>query len=45
MIDERQAARHRRDFKRADELRVALRERGIVIEDTPDGVRWKRAPA
>ena len=42
LIDERQEARRRRDFDRADEVRVELSERGIVLEDTKDGVRWKR---
>jgi len=42
LIDERQEARRRRDFGRADELRVELVQRGIVLEDTKDGVRWKR---
>lgn len=42
LIDERQEARHRRDFARADEIRDQLAERGIVLEDTKDGVRWKR---
>jgi cysteinyl-tRNA synthetase len=42
LIDERQEARRRRDFARADEIRVELLERGIVLEDTKDGVRWKR---
>jgi|ERR1051326_765482 cysteinyl-tRNA synthetase len=41
LIDERQDARHRRDFARADEIRNQLAERGIVLEDTKDGVRWK----
>jgi cysteinyl-tRNA synthetase len=41
-IDERQEARRRRDFRRADEIRVALADRGIILEDTKDGVRWKR---
>jgi len=41
LIDERQEARHRRDFARADEIRNQLAERGIVLEDTKDGVRWK----
>ena len=42
LIDERQDARHRRDFKRADEIRDQLADNGIVLEDTKDGVRWKR---
>lgn len=42
LIDERQEARRRRDFRRADEIRVELAERGVVLEDTKDGVRWKR---
>src|SRR5215207_1945876 len=42
LIDERQEARHRRDFSRADEIRDQLAARGITLEDTRDGVRWKR---
>ena len=42
LIDERQNARHRRDFARADEIRDELADRGIILEDTKDGVRWKR---
>jgi cysteinyl-tRNA synthetase len=42
LINERQEARRRRDFARADELRDELADRGIVLEDTKDGVRWKR---
>ena len=42
LIDERQEARRRRDFGRADEIRDELARRGIVLEDTKDGVRWKR---
>jgi cysteinyl-tRNA synthetase len=42
LIDERQEARHRRDFARADEVRDQLASRGITLEDTRDGVRWKR---
>lgn len=42
MIDERQEARRRRDFARADEIRIELANRGIILEDTKDGVRWKR---
>jgi len=42
LIDARQEARHRRDFKRADEIRDELAEREIILEDTKDGERWKR---
>ena len=42
LIDGRQEARRRRDFARADEIRDQLAERGITLEDTKDGVRWKR---
>jgi len=42
LIDERQEARHRRDFARADEIRDQLAHCGIILEDTKDGVRWKR---
>jgi cysteinyl-tRNA synthetase len=42
LIDERQEARHRRDFARADQIRDELFNRGIILEDTKDGVRWKR---
>ena len=42
LIDDRQEARRRRDFQRADEIRRELAGRGIILEDTKDGVRWKR---
>ena len=42
LINERQEARRRRDFARADEIRVELAGRGIILEDTKDGLRWKR---
>ena len=42
LIDERQDARHRRDFSGADQIRDELAERGIFLEDTKDGVRWKK---
>jgi cysteinyl-tRNA synthetase len=42
LIDERQEARRRRDFARADEIRDQLLTRGTSLEDTRDGVRWKR---
>ncbi|MFA5682934.1 MAG: cysteine--tRNA ligase [Lysobacteraceae bacterium] len=43
LIEARNAAKAARDFARADALREELRAIGIVIEDTPGGVRWKRA--
>ncbi|MDQ3323466.1 MAG: cysteine--tRNA ligase [Acidobacteriota bacterium] len=42
LIEERQEARRRRDFSRSDEIRDLLVEKGIVLEDMKDGVRWKR---
>jgi cysteinyl-tRNA synthetase len=42
MIAEREAARKAKDFARADGIREELRGRGIVLEDSRDGVRWKR---
>jgi cysteinyl-tRNA synthetase len=42
LIDERQAARKAKDFARADEIRDRLIEMGIILEDTKDGVRWRR---
>ena len=42
LIDERLEARRHRDFARADEIRDELLQRGIILEDTKDGVRWKR---
>ena len=43
LIEERQAARKARDFKRADEIRDELQAKGILLEDTREGVKWKRA--
>ncbi|HEY0384521.1 MAG TPA: cysteine--tRNA ligase [Pyrinomonadaceae bacterium] len=42
LIEQRQEARRRRDFARADQIRDELSARGITLEDTKDGVRWKR---
>ncbi|MCK6447019.1 MAG: cysteine--tRNA ligase [Planctomycetes bacterium] len=42
LIQERQAARKSKDFRRADEIRKQLDAEGIVLEDTPKGVVWKR---
>lgn len=43
LIEERQAARKERNFARADEIRNLLLEKGIILEDTREGVKWKRA--
>lgn len=43
LIEERQAARKNKDFKRADEIRDQLAAMGIVLKDTREGVTWKRA--
>ena len=42
LIAEREAARRERDFGRADRIRDDLRGRGIALEDSKDGVRWRR---
>ena len=39
----RQAARKARDFARADAIRDELKARGIILEDTREGVKWKKA--
>ncbi len=43
LIEERQVARKDRNFQRADEIRNELLEKGIILEDTREGVKWKRA--
>jgi cysteinyl-tRNA synthetase len=43
LVDERAAARTARDWAASDRLRDALAERGVLIEDTRDGQRWRRA--
>ncbi len=43
LIEERQAARKEKNFARADEIRALLLDKGIVLEDTREGVKWKRA--
>jgi cysteinyl-tRNA synthetase len=42
LIEEREQARRRKDYPRADEIRDLLRRRGVILEDTPEGPRWKK---
>jgi cysteinyl-tRNA synthetase len=43
LVDEREKARKAKDWKKSDELRDQLKEKGIILEDSAQGVRWKRA--
>lgn len=43
LIQERQAARKAKDFKRADEIRDELLKKGIILKDTREGVKWQKA--
>ena len=42
LIEKRQEARKNKNWAEADAIRDRLKEMGIVLEDTPQGVRWKR---
>ena len=42
LIAERVQAKKAKNFKRSDEIRAELLERGIILEDTKEGMRWKR---
>lgn len=43
LIEKRQQARKDKDYKLSDEIRDQLKDMGIVLEDTPQGVKWKRS--
>lgn len=43
LVDKREEARKRKDFATADRIRDELKEKGIILEDTPEGVKWKKA--
>jgi cysteinyl-tRNA synthetase len=42
LVAERTLAKKQRNFARADQIRNELAEKGIILEDSKDGVRWKR---
>ncbi|HUI01552.1 MAG TPA: cysteine--tRNA ligase [Nitrososphaerales archaeon] len=42
LVAQREAARKAKDYRRADEIRALLRERGVVVDDTPQGPVWRR---
>ncbi|HNU80496.1 MAG TPA: cysteine--tRNA ligase, partial [Bacillota bacterium] len=42
LIEERQKARKEKNWALADKIRDDLKEQGIILEDTPEGVKWKR---
>src|SRR3989344_4334973 len=42
LIQKREEMRAKKEFAEADKIREILKERGIIVEDTPEGVRWKK---
>jgi cysteinyl-tRNA synthetase len=42
LIEKRQQARKNKDFALADEIRDKLKAQGIILEDTPTGVKWRK---
>ncbi len=42
LIARREKARENKDWKTADAIRHQLKEKGVILIDTPDGVKWKR---
>ena len=42
MIKKREEARKKKDFETADKIRNELKKKGIILEDTPQGARWKK---
>ena len=42
LIDDREKARKEKNFRKADELREELKQKGVILEDTKEGVRWKK---
>ncbi|MBI4918463.1 cysteine--tRNA ligase [archaeon] len=43
LVEQREQARKNKDWKRSDQIRDELKSKGIILEDTPEGVRWKKA--
>ena len=42
LIEKRQKARAEKNFELSDKIRDDLKEKGIILEDTPQGVKWRR---